>query len=94
MPPTAPASTPLPQSPTLSSSSSSSLSAFSTATQDTDLHPVHSLHDLVTQNTLLLSRIISHDRAEQQRLRALTAELKAHNDAIDERRRKSAQLAQ
>ncbi|KAI4127044.1 MAG: hypothetical protein LQ338_003413 [Usnochroma carphineum] len=95
--PTTPSEIPIPHSPTTSSLSDQPSSSFTDDTEDTKLSqpaplPILNLQTLIYQNSLLLSRLASSASSEITHIRSLTAELKAHNDAIAARRRTSAQL--
>ncbi|KAI4267394.1 MAG: hypothetical protein L6R35_006853 [Caloplaca aegaea] len=95
--PTTPNEIPLPASPILSSSSSFPLP--SPATEDTEFSepaplPIASLGSLIIQNNILLSHVTSRHRSELAQIQSLTTSLKAHNDAIDARRRTCSRLAQ
>ncbi|KAL8650915.1 MAG: hypothetical protein Q9210_003542 [Variospora velana] len=95
--PATPNEIPLPASPTLSSSSS--LPPPSPATEETEFSepaplPIASLHSLISQNKILLSRVTSRHRSELAQIQSLTTSLKAHNDAIDARHRTSSRLTQ
>ncbi|KAL8974136.1 MAG: hypothetical protein Q9197_001620 [Variospora fuerteventurae] len=87
----------LPASPTLSSSSSFPLP--SPATEETEFSepaplPIASLDSLICQNNVLLSHVTSRHRSELAQIQSLTTSLKAHNDAIDARRRTCSRLTQ
>ncbi|KAL9020482.1 MAG: hypothetical protein Q9185_002255 [Variospora sp. 1 TL-2023] len=95
--PITPNEIPLPASPTLSSSSSSPLP--SPATEETEFSepaplPIASLDSLICQNNVLLSHVTSRHRSELAQIQSLTTSLKAHNDAIDARRRTCSRLTQ
>ncbi|KAI4121198.1 MAG: hypothetical protein LQ341_007438 [Variospora aurantia] len=95
--PTTPNEIPLPSSPALSSSSSFPLP--SPAAKETEFSepaplPIASLDSIICQNNILLSRVTSRHHSELAQIQSLTTSLKAHNDAIDARRRTCSRLTQ
>ncbi|KAL8699003.1 MAG: hypothetical protein Q9201_006249 [Fulgogasparrea decipioides] len=86
----------IPHPPSPDSDNSDSFGSFSTDTDDkeisgplsdTAMNTLSNIDSLITENNSILARILDRDRANNDRIRALTSEIKAHNDALEERRR-------